>query len=81
MRGIPGVADAHLAILETISDGRMHGIGEVTDSAARLLGVAEEPLRAVEKSGRSAFGMNVRRAAHNLRTAGLIKNGTSAGSR
>lgn len=68
------MSDAHLPILKAISDGRVHDIKEVTDSAAEILGVTGEALKAVEKSGRPAFGMNVRRAAHNLRVAGLIKN-------
>ena len=64
----------HLPILEAISDGHVHDIKEVTSSVAEILNVSDEALKIVEKSGRPAFGMNVRRAAHNLRVAGLIKN-------
>ena len=74
MVDVPGTADIHPAILKALADGRVHEIGAVTDSAAELLGVAGEALEATEKSGRSSFGMNVRRAAHNLRAAGLIRN-------
>ena len=74
MVDIPGTADIHPAILEALADGRVHEIGAVTDSTAELLGVTGEALEIIEKSGRSSFGMNVRRAAHNLRAAGLIRN-------
>lgn len=46
---------------------------------ASLLGVAGESVKAAEKSGRTAFGMNARRAAHNLRAEGLITNGNIGG--
>ena len=74
MEDIPSVADAHLAILEAVSDGRMHKIAEVTDSVAGRLGVTDEARERVGRAGRRLFDMNVRRAAHDLRAAGLIKN-------
>ena len=74
MGDIPSVADAHLPILEVVSDGRMHKIAEVTDSVAERLGVTDEARERVGGAGRRLFDMNVRRAAHDLRAAGLIKN-------
>lgn len=68
------MSDAHLPILEAISDGRVHDIKEVTSSVAKILGVADEAIQLTGKARRPLFGMNVRRAAHNLRVAGLIKN-------
>ena len=74
MKGIPGVADVHLPILKAVSGGGIRGIDEVTDSVAERLGVAVEERRLAGASGRLLFDMNVRRAAHNLRAAGLIEN-------
>lgn len=74
MKGIPSVADVYLPILEIVSDGRMHKIVEVTDSVAERLAVMDEVRETVGGAGRLLFDMNVRRAAHGLRAAGLIKN-------
>ena len=75
VEGIPSVAEVHLKILEAVSDGRMHKIAEVTDSVAERLDVTDEARKRVGKAGRRLFDMNVKRATHNLRAAGLIKNG------
>ena len=74
MGAIPGAADVHLPLLEIVSDGHVHGIAEATAAVAERLGVPDEALRAAGGQGRPAFGMNVRRAANGLRTAGLIEN-------
>lgn len=75
MKGIPGVADVHLPILQAVSGGGVRGIKDVTDSVAGRLGVPDDKRRLVGgSSGRLLFDMNVRRAAHNLRAAGLIEN-------
>jgi len=74
VKGIPSVADVYLPILEIVSDGRMHKIVEVTDSVAERLAVMDEVRETVGGAGRLLFDMNVRRAAHGLRAAGLIKN-------
>lgn len=74
MRGIPGSVDAHLPILEIVSDGDPHDIVEVTGLVADRLGVAGKARTLTGSSGRSLFGMNVRRAAYTLRAAGLIEN-------